>query len=52
MWNLFKKRSKHRDYFDAFSSKLKRQARNHRYYVRHRAELREKRRERYFLTGE
>jgi hypothetical protein len=51
MFKLFKKPSKRKDFFSDFMSKERRKARNHRYYLKHKDELIERRREYYFING-
>jgi hypothetical protein len=47
MFKIFKKPSKHNDFFSDF----KRQQRNRRYYLRHKEQIKEKRREYYLING-
>jgi hypothetical protein len=49
MFKLFKKPSKRKDFFSEFMSKERRKARNHRYYLKHQDELRERRKEYYSI---
>jgi len=49
--NFFKKPSEHKNILRNIESKFKRQLRNRRYYVRHRAEIQQKRKNYYLING-
>ena len=48
---LFKKPSERKNFFDNYMSKLKRKARNRRYYLKHRDEILQKRKDYYLING-